>query len=79
MLQELIIWLLPLIIAYVAYNERDKIKIRARNVMSREETEKLIDLKMIENRVVIREIKEDVTELKGKLDQIIKLLLRRSN
>jgi len=79
MLETILLGLLPMLIAYVAYNERDKLKMRTKPVMSREETEKLIDLKMIENRIVIREIKEDVQELKGKLDEVIRILLQRSN
>lgn len=79
LLENLIFGAIPLIIAYIAYNERDKMNMRTKSVMTPEETEKLIELKIIENKIDIRELKQDVHELKVKIDQVISLLLSKNN
>lgn len=73
----LVLGLVPLLIAYVAYNERDKLKMRMKSVLSKEEAEKLIDLKLIEHKIEIKEIKADMTEVKTKLDRVIEILISR--
>lgn len=73
----LVLGLVSLLIAYVAYNERDKLKMRMKSVISKEEAEKLIDLKLIENKIEIKEIKNDMHEVKKKLDRVIEILIRR--
>lgn len=73
----LVLGLVPLLIAYVAYNERDKLKMRMKSVISKEEAEKLIDLKLIENKIEIKEIKNDMHEVKKKLDRVIEILISR--
>lgn len=73
----LVLMIVPLLIAYVAYNERDKLKMRLKSVISKEEAEKLIDLKLIENKIEIKEIKNDIHEVKKKLDRVIEILISR--
>lgn len=64
---------LPLLIAYVGYNEKDKRSMRKtiQETAPKSEIEKLIDLRMQVHQVEIREIKEDLARIERKLDKLL--------
>ncbi len=66
-------FLIPTLLAYVAYNENDKmtLKGKAERIVQREEIEKLVDLKLLVQQVEIKEIKSDLMRIESKLDKLI--------
>ena len=73
----MLIAIVPILLGYIAYNERDKDNMRTKETVTKEEVEKLVDLKLVEHRVEIKEIKEDIREVKNKLDKVIEILIHR--
>lgn len=73
----MLIAIIPILLGYIAYNERDKDNMRTKETVTKEEVEKLVDLKLVEHRVEIKEIKEDIREVKNKLDKVIEILIHR--
>ena len=70
--------IIPCLLLYIGYNERDKHKMKDKTEhdMSREETEKLIDMKLEVPKVKIREIKGDLVRIEAKLDMILNRILK---
>lgn len=69
--------LLPIILAYIGYNERDKVHMRSRvdTMMTTEEVEKMIDLKTATQQVQIQDIKDDLIRIESKLDKVLDKLM----
>jgi hypothetical protein len=65
--------LIPLIVGYITYNERDKmnLKNKSMSVMQKDEIEKLIDLKLAVSQVQILSIKDDLDRIEDKIDKLI--------
>jgi hypothetical protein len=65
--------LIPLIVVYITYNERDKmnLKNKSMSVMQKDEIEKLIDLKLAVSQVQILSIKDDLDRIEDKIDKLI--------
>ena len=76
-IEQMLIAIVPILLGYIAYNERDKDNMRTKETVTKEEVEKLVDLKLVEHRVEIKEIKEDIREVKNKLDKVIEILIHR--
>lgn len=69
-------FIVPALLAYAAYNERDKQTMRqvTQKTMPKEDIEKLIDLKLLVHQIEINEIKGDLARIENKLDKIVDLL-----
>lgn len=73
-LAELIKWiLLPIVLAYVGYSEKDRYDMRQKmyKLIEREEAQNLIDLKMESSKNEIKDLKEDLNRIEDKLDKIL--------
>jgi hypothetical protein len=68
--------LLPVILFYIGFNERDKLnmKLKLEKTSVKEEVEKLIDLKMNVHQVQIQDIKDDLHRIETKLDVVLEKL-----
>lgn len=69
--------LIPAIIAYALYNERDKNRVKNKidKTYLKEDIEKIIDLKMRSRDVQIENIEDNLQRIEAKLDKIIDKLL----
>ncbi len=76
--QILVYVILPILVTYMGYNERDKaaMKKELRDTYSKDNTEHLIDLKNKPIEVLQQETIKDVKEVGTKLDKIEDLLRR---
>ena len=65
--------LLPVMLCYIGFNERDKGTMRTKieNTSPKNDVEKLIDMKMQVHQVQIQDIKEDLERIEAKLDTIL--------
>lgn len=65
--------LIPILLGYVAYNEKDKTNMKQKIEVTSPKTdvENLIDLKMQRHQVEIASIKEDLKRIETKLDRLI--------
>lgn len=65
--------LIPILLCYIGYNEKDKssMKTKVEKTVEKDDIEKLIDIKMMVHQVEIRDIKDDLRRIEGKLDKLI--------
>ncbi len=73
-LAELLKWvILPVLLAYIGYNEHDKVSIKndVDKTMSKEEVEQFVDLKIEPHNVQIQDIKADLDKIDSKLDKVL--------
>jgi hypothetical protein len=68
--------ILPILVAYVAYNERDKMNVKNKlsETISKKDADHLIDLKNAPVKVNQERTLEELRRFNAKLDQIEKLL-----
>ena len=76
MLLEGVMIALPILLGYVAYNERDKMNVKTKlhNKISKHDAEHLIDLKNAPVKVNQERTLEELRRFNDKLDQIERLL-----
>lgn len=66
-------FLVPCLLCYIGYNEKDKfsMKNKVEKTIEKDDIEKLIDLKMVVHQVEISGIKEDLRRIESKLDKLL--------
>lgn len=64
---------LPVVLCYIGFNERDKsvMKYKLDNSISKLDVEKLIDIKIAVHQVQIQDIKDDLVRIESKLDMLL--------
>lgn len=70
---ELLIFIGPVFLAYLAWNERDKrdMKHKLADTVTKKEAEHIHEVLSAPNRVRTQEIKEDIKRIETKLDKIL--------
>lgn len=70
--------MIPTILTYIGYNERDKMIHRQKvlQTLPRDDIERLVDKSKEVHGVEIREIKSDIDRLESKIDKMIDLLIK---
>ena len=68
--------LLPVLLCYIGFNERDKSMMKAKSdtYMPKADVEKMIDMKLEVHNVQIQDIKDDLDRIETKLDMILERL-----